>query len=149
MHVHELNLFTRAGRAGEEVVAIDWAWLGFGAVGEELAPAAMRVAERLPTEEQPAFAQGLVAAYLAGLHEAGWRGDARLVRLALELWRGRRQRRHSRCGSIQQLHRLRTLDVTANGSHHADVVRLGPLDPPLIRQSAAENIPPTHHCRNL
>jgi Ser/Thr protein kinase RdoA (MazF antagonist) len=83
--VHELNLFTRAGPAGEEVVVIDWAWLGFGAVGEELAPAAMRFAERLPAEDQSAFAQVLVAAYLAGLHEAGWRGDARLVRLGYAL----------------------------------------------------------------
>lgn len=61
-------------------VAVDWAYTGIGAVGEELAPLVLmpvllegRVARRLDAV--------CFAAYLEGLRAAGWTGDPALVRL--------------------------------------------------------------------
>ena len=78
-----LNLIARQGQDGQdETVAIDWAIMGTGVVGEELAAfvgVSLNVlavgasdAQRLDTI---AF-----AGYLTGLRDAGWQGDANLVR---------------------------------------------------------------------
>ena len=64
-------------------MAIDWAFVGAGAVGEELDPLVCR--SLLFNDVEPTQAQeldGIVfAGYLDGLHDAGWQGDPRQVRL--------------------------------------------------------------------
>jgi hypothetical protein len=69
------NLFSRPGPAGEEVVAIDWAFLQVGAVGEDLAVMWNQFAR------QAHATVDLFVAYVAGLRDAGWTGDDRFVLL--------------------------------------------------------------------
>jgi hypothetical protein len=71
------------GPEGETLVALDWAYVGHGAVAEDLVPL---VVGSLVFFEAEGFAPGdletaCFAAYVAGLREAGWAGDERLVRL--------------------------------------------------------------------
>jgi Phosphotransferase enzyme family len=77
------NLLVRQGPEGEELVALDWTQAGHGAVGEELAQ--LVVASLLYFETAGVAPRDLDAAcfagYVAGLREAGWVGDERLVRL--------------------------------------------------------------------
>jgi hypothetical protein len=80
---HRRNLLLRAGPAGEELVAIDWAYAGHGAVGEDLEQLVMGSlffgeVEGSTPEEHDAVC---FAGYMAGMREAGWAGDKRLVRL--------------------------------------------------------------------
>jgi hypothetical protein len=77
------NLYAPAGAATpEEIIAIDWAVVGWGSVGTDAGDLFA-----------PSFAHGLVEpctphdldeavfeSYFAGLHEAGWRPDRALVR---------------------------------------------------------------------
>ena len=79
------NLLARNRPAGgEQTVAIDWAFLGIGPVGEEVATLVLssvlwsKGAEPYDLQELDATA---FDGYLAGLHDAGWHGDPRLVRL--------------------------------------------------------------------
>jgi hypothetical protein len=84
-----LDLFRRnvfVGRAPEgrdETVAVDWAFLGTAAVGEEIAP--LVCASTAHADADPARVRELgelsFAGYLTGLREARWHGDARLARL--------------------------------------------------------------------
>jgi hypothetical protein len=79
-----LNLFAVRSPAGaDETVAIDWAFLGVAAVGEELAP--LVCASPVFAGEHAGRARELgetcFEGYLAGLRDAGWKGDARLARL--------------------------------------------------------------------
>jgi hypothetical protein len=77
------NLVIRAGSGGEELVAVDWAYAGHGAVGEDLEQLVMgslfffETVGIAPRDLDAAC----FAAYVAGLREAGWAGDDRLVRL--------------------------------------------------------------------
>lgn len=77
------NLMLRAGPAGEELVAVDWAYAGHGAIGEELGQ--LVVASLFFFEAEGTAPRELDAAcfagYVAGLREAGWAGDERVVRL--------------------------------------------------------------------
>jgi hypothetical protein len=77
------NLLHRAGPEGEELVAVDWAYASHGAVGEELGQ--LVVASLFFFETVGIAPRELDAAcfagYMAGLREAGWAGDERLVRL--------------------------------------------------------------------
>lgn len=77
------NLFiTRMTSATVRVAAVDWAFVGLGAVGQELAPligmSGMLSSEpgRIDTIEERAL-----AAYLDGLYATGWQATARDVRL--------------------------------------------------------------------
>ncbi len=78
------NLFAHRGQDGkEQTVAIDWADVGIGAIGEELVSFVIsdvafydRNVEELPMLDQSAF-----DGYLSGLRAAGWQGPDHLVRL--------------------------------------------------------------------
>ena len=93
--LHRRNLMLRQGADGKsELVAIDWSYCGDGALGSDLCEL---VANNIYLfEVEPSQARELeakvLAGYLAGLHEAGWSGDPRLVRLAylisVSLWMG-------------------------------------------------------------
>lgn len=78
------NLFARRDADGdEETAAIDWAWMGVAAVGWDLANLVVASALWYEAEigELPALAEACLAGYCAGLADAGWAGDARLVRV--------------------------------------------------------------------
>ncbi len=76
------NLFARRRDGREETVAVDWATVGPGPIGSDcgmLLATSMFFGDLDPAmvvREEPA----VFAAYLAGLREAGWHGDARLAR---------------------------------------------------------------------
>jgi hypothetical protein len=77
------NLLSRRGSQGDELVAIDWASVGHGAVGEELAPLVLASlgffeADGIAPRDLDAVC---FAGYVGGLREAGWAGDERVVRL--------------------------------------------------------------------
>jgi thiamine kinase-like enzyme len=77
------NLFRRPPDG--QIVLIDWAFAGLGAVGEDagnLVPGAV-LDHFVPAADMPALEQGVYGGYLAGLHAAGWRDDPRLVRLGM------------------------------------------------------------------
>ncbi len=73
------------GRPDGGIVFLDWAFVGDGALGEDvgnLVPDA--VFDLLfPHDVLDDLDARLTRAYLAGLREAGWRGDERLVRLGI------------------------------------------------------------------
>jgi hypothetical protein len=72
-------------RPGGEVVLLDWAFAGDGAVGEDvgnLVPDSV-FDLLLPHELLGELDDRLTAAYLDGMREAGWRGDERIVRLGI------------------------------------------------------------------
>jgi hypothetical protein len=71
-----LNLFARQTAAGDETVAVDWAWLGIAAVGEDLAV----LWNWFGATMGAAVIEKLLTSYVAGLRDAGWNGDERLVR---------------------------------------------------------------------
>ena len=77
------NLFSRQSDHGvRDTVAIDWAFAGTGAVGEELVPLVTGSLYYRAVEWDKALElDNLVFdGYLEGLHDAGWRGDPRAVR---------------------------------------------------------------------
>jgi hypothetical protein len=78
------NLFARKTADGDDqTVVIDWSYVGRGAIGQELVP--LVLAGVAFNEVDFAQAQALediaFDGYLEGLHQAGWRGDPRQVRL--------------------------------------------------------------------
>jgi hypothetical protein len=85
------NLFARraadghrraAGDEPDETVAIDWAFTGVAAVGEELVNlvAASALWFQADAADLAELADRCLDGYAAGLAEAGWRGDPRLAR---------------------------------------------------------------------
>lgn len=78
------NLLIRSTAMGEQVVAIDWSYVGLGALGEEIALLVgasynfleMDVANISEVEEH------VWAGYQMGLHDTGWQGDIQVVRFA-------------------------------------------------------------------
>ncbi len=95
------NLFAGKTADGEDqTVAIDWAYAGRGAIGEELVPLVQASIGFFEVDlaQAPAFEEIVLDGYLAGLGDAGWRGDPRQVQLGYtagsiryrlcEIWRG-------------------------------------------------------------
>jgi hypothetical protein len=79
------NLVARRRPDGsQETVAVDWEHAGLYAVGEEVGQTLSVGAAffDLDPAELPALDEALFAAYLAGLADAGWRGDPTQVRFA-------------------------------------------------------------------
>jgi hypothetical protein len=70
--------------AGQETVLFDWEYVGLGALGQD--PAHLAVESlfmgHVPGGEAGALDAAVFAGYLAGLADAGWRGDAPAVRRA-------------------------------------------------------------------
>ncbi|MER5436145.1 aminoglycoside phosphotransferase [Streptomyces sp. NPDC002588] len=70
---------------GTDSVALDWAFAGDGALGEDLGnylPDSV-FDLFLPAARLPEYAAAAYDAYLHGLRQSGWRGDERLVRLGM------------------------------------------------------------------
>jgi Phosphotransferase enzyme family len=77
------NLFMRRREDGHtQTVAIDWAFAGIGAIGEELGPLvhASLVYSEIEFSAAQALDNTVFNGYLTGLEDAGWRSDPRLVR---------------------------------------------------------------------
>jgi hypothetical protein len=77
------NLFSRMSPEGEnQTVAIDWAFTGIGAAGEEINALVWGTlgSFELEPEEARALDPLVFEGYLAGLRAAGWQGDARQAR---------------------------------------------------------------------
>lgn len=82
------NLFAWRGPDGEdETVAIDWAWMGVAALGDDLVDLAAGSALWFQADPRdlPALAAACLAGYGAGLADAGWPGDARLARVGFAI----------------------------------------------------------------
>lgn len=77
------NLFARQDAHGDwQTVAIDWAFMGIAPLGAELAPLMLVDASRLKVRTSLEDFDGVVFnGYLQGLHDMGWEGDPRLIRL--------------------------------------------------------------------
>ena len=77
------NLLHRVGSAGEQLVALDWAYSGRGAVGEELVPLVLGslFMFEAPGIRPRELEAACWATYVAGLRDSGWAGDERVVRL--------------------------------------------------------------------
>ncbi len=74
------NLFVRRdGEGREQTVAIDWAFVGLGAIGEEIVALAQTRNLFEPAEAQVLDAM-VFNSYLNGLREVGWDGDPQAVR---------------------------------------------------------------------
>jgi hypothetical protein len=79
------NLIARRRDDGmDETVALDWGFTGIGPAGEDLAQLIAGTLWRfaVPLQGATTLDQAAYAGYLDGLHESGWHGDARAVRLA-------------------------------------------------------------------
>jgi hypothetical protein len=72
-------------RGDGTVVLLDWAFVGDGAIGEDLGNHLPDAVFDLfwPAERLPELEQACCAAYEGGLREEGWTGDARLLRLGV------------------------------------------------------------------
>ena len=66
---------------GDELAALDWAFVGAGALGEELAAfiGASLLLDYVPLADAEQLEQVAFAGYLAGLQTAGWSGDEALI----------------------------------------------------------------------
>jgi hypothetical protein len=73
------NLFNRQGKT----VVIDWGYLGTAPVGTELVALVLGSVGmfRIPVDTVEELDQRCFESYLQGLREAGWSGDAKLVRM--------------------------------------------------------------------
>jgi hypothetical protein len=72
----------RLSDGSEQTLALDWAFVGRGALGEELGPLISASIEFFEAGGIPAqeLEEAAFQGYLDGLAEAGWRGDPRVVR---------------------------------------------------------------------
>jgi hypothetical protein len=84
LDVWPMNLIARGG-AGEEIVLLDWAFVGGGAIGEDIGNLIPdSVADGLMDPGLlPEIDQAVTAGYLAGLRAGGWRGGDAEVRRAI------------------------------------------------------------------
>jgi hypothetical protein len=75
------NVLTRSRADGVvEIVALDWALVGYGPLGAELAQIGLGALDALRGDDQSTVDEAVFAAYVSGLRESGWEGDERLAR---------------------------------------------------------------------
>ena len=80
---HRRNLFAKRDPTGRDVTfAIDWASTGAGPVGAELNNLVLGsiIAKAIDAADGAQLDAAVFPSYLAGLRQAGWRGDPRLAR---------------------------------------------------------------------
>jgi hypothetical protein len=85
------NLMIRKNAEGQdEVVVIDWAMAGMGALGGELYSliGSSALMNEVTPEDLPALEMIVYPEYLAGLSDEGWNGDPKEIRLAYTAWVG-------------------------------------------------------------
>lgn len=91
-HVNGHHANGRTTDGSQQVVAVDWSYMGIAAVGEELAPligASIGFFAVMPADAL-VLEQIVLEGYLEGLHDAGWQGNPDLVRFgyaATMYWR--------------------------------------------------------------
>jgi hypothetical protein len=84
LDIFRRNLFARkTADGGDQTVAIDWAFVGTGAIGEELVPLVLASVafNEVGLDQAQALEDIVFDGYLEGLRDAGWRGDPRQARL--------------------------------------------------------------------
>lgn len=77
------NLLSRTGLGGEQTVVLDWSYVGFGAIGQDignLVPDSLGNFD-VGVDQARAMDKVVFAGYLQGMREKGWTGDARQARL--------------------------------------------------------------------
>ena len=81
------NFLHRAVRNGEELVAIDWAYAGLGAIGEDLGQLVVASLYFFEAEgiKPRDLAEACFTEYLAGMRDQGWAGDERDVRMGFTI----------------------------------------------------------------
>ncbi|MBV7327237.1 aminoglycoside phosphotransferase family protein [Chloroflexi bacterium TSY] len=83
---NNLRLYTN-DTSQQQTIAFDWAYVGIGAIGEDLAPLvwANLLWAHVDSQVQPGDIElrtsAVLTGYLAGLRQAGWSGDEQTVRL--------------------------------------------------------------------
>ena len=85
---HRRNMLIRRQEDGtDQIVAVDWAWAGYGALGADLYSVVGGSALIFEIEAADVAEIEAVAFehYLAGLHTAGWTGSPERVRLAYDI----------------------------------------------------------------
>jgi hypothetical protein len=77
------NLLVRRGPDSDETVAIDWAFTGVAALGEELVNLVVASALWFQADplDVPELAERCLDGYVAGLRDVGWSGERRLAQL--------------------------------------------------------------------
>ena len=84
LDIFRRNLFARRTAGGDhQTVAIDWAFAGRGALGEELVALILGsvLLYEVGLDKAQALEEIVFEGYLEGLRDVGWRGDPRQVRL--------------------------------------------------------------------
>jgi len=74
------NFKSRQDGERELTVALDWAMAGIEPLGDDLGQFVFGVQNNLPDQPPEVICETLFEAYLEGLRDCGWRGDASLVR---------------------------------------------------------------------
>ena len=79
------NLFALRQRDGrQQTAAVDWAFSGIAPLGCDIAPLVWvsAIFQEITTDQIAALDKLAFQRYLEGLHNGGWKGDSRLIRLA-------------------------------------------------------------------
>jgi hypothetical protein len=75
--------YKNVGTVSDEVVIIDWAYVGWGPIGHDVGYLAMDITSGLGPVDEVWYA--MQSSYCAGLVEAGWTGNLAVVRRSMEV----------------------------------------------------------------
>lgn len=84
---HRRNLLICQRDGHDQIVALDWAWCGYGALGADLYSlvGGSALIFEIEPEVVPEIEAATFEAYLAGLHEVGWADNSEWVRLSYNI----------------------------------------------------------------